>query len=564
MPIRQAITNFHEKHGVQLDETSIKTAVSNILGNHSDPEVRERLLKEYVKNSFRDFAIPLEQQRQSLWIGSHGYSLPTMEVVGMLDAYIGVVSQIALIASGEQIESMQKAQAEAKASAAQAVENAKIASDAANKAREAREYGANQKIEEANELVRKANLRLERANNPDNFYFKPWEPGMPKFGLTSAEARAIYLDCVNSVKFAELRSEEMRESGAEHWLFAQLVNEIDQDTRVTDYNSATPKDQEKLRNVYVTRELMNTHLDGLKKRNWIWRLIHRSEIKAVQNYVNSADNLLTKVNFPEDLKASTMTAATTGGIRAGFPEVEAGLQEIDQAFAEVDKAVEARNQEKLLKAEENRKIKEERQKEKEEKQRAEEKAKKEKTEKHATRKAREEQAKKAIVGHEAEINAEAEALARMKKELPDAFFDIRFRPSWDKEESKRQSDLAVQIGKEFFTGKRSLPAGVEAVFKANYAKIRAVREFVKKDLNTLEPKALQEKIKELDTQFAVSEEMVKIEHEQAGIKYEPVTFDQLKLQHDLAKDLSSNVVDAKSAAPVVPSAPQKEFEQPNP
>jgi hypothetical protein len=277
--------------------------------------------------------------------------------------------------------------------------------------------------------------------------------------------------------------------------------------------------------------------------------------------------LLAKVQFPEDLKASTMTAATTQGIRAGYSDLDDGLKKIDQVFAEADRAVEARNQEELQKQEERRKAEEQEklQKEAEEKAKkeAEEKAKREKEERQANRKEREEEAKKAIVGHEAEINAEAEALAREKKPLSDALFDIRFRPSWDKEESKKQRELCVEIGNQYIMGKKNLPAGVKAVFEANYSKIIAVRNFLKNDLDKLEPVELQKKIKELDTQFAVSEEMVKMDHASAGVNYEPITFDQLKLQQELAKDFTNNVADVKNTESVVPNAPKKEVAQIN-
>jgi hypothetical protein len=316
---------------------------------------------------------------------------------------------------------------------------------------------------------------------------------------------------------------------------------------------------------------MNTHLESLNRKNWLWRLFNRAQIKSVQGYVSAADELLGKVQFPEELKAPTMTAATTSGVRAGSSDVDDGLKEINQAFAEADQAVEARNQEQeaRLKEEERRQKEKEAQeklkKEAEEKQKkeAEEKSKREKEERQANRKAREEEAKKAIVGHEAEIKAEAEALAREKKPIPDAFFDIRFRPSWNRDESKKQSDLCVEVGNKYIMGNKNLPAGVRAVFEANYLKIRAVRDFVKNDLDKLEPVELQKKIKEMETQFAVSEEMVKMDHASAGINYEPVTLDQLKLQQELAKDFTNNVAGVKNAAPVEPSAPKKEVEQIN-
>ena len=566
MPTPEVISNFYEKYGISpdnanintfasifdetyrvtLDGANIKTAVSNILINNPAPEERERLLKEYVKKSFRSFAVPHAKQRQILSVSNYGYSAP-VDTVGMLDFYIDFVSYVALIASEEQLESMKRAQEEAKKSAQEAVEIANKASDEANKARENKEYGAKQKIEDANKLVQKAKLRLERANNPENFSFRSWEPGMPKFGMTSAEARELFINCVNnvnSIKYADLRSEEIDECGVTHPMFMLLLDDIAKNSGVIDYNSAKPDEQERLRNVYVTRELMNTRLENFNRKNWLWRLFNRAQIKAAQNFVNAADELLTKLNFPEDLKAQTMTAATTQGIRAGYSDVDDGLKQIDQEFAEADKAVETRNAEKLQKQEDRRKQKEQLQKEKEDQERLkkeeEEKAKTEKEERHANRKLREEEAKKAIVGHEAEINAEAEALAKAKKPLPDAFFDIRFRPSWDPIESKKQSDLCVEIGKNYISGKKDLPAGLKAVFEANYNKLRIVRNFVKSDFNNLEPVELQNKLKEINTQFAVAEEMVKIEHASEGINYEPVTFDQLKLQHDLANELKSS------------------------
>ena len=561
---------FHGAYGVMLDDAGIKTAVSNILINNPTPEARDRLLKEYVKKSFRAFAVPHAKQRQIESLGNYGYST-SVNAVGMLDFYIDLVSYAALIASDEQLELMESAQEEAKKSAQEAVRTANEASDAANKAIEKKEFGAKQKAEDATKLVEKAKLRMQRANDPANFYFRSWEPAMPKFGLTSAEAHKFCVDCVNSansIKYAEYRREEINEYGVTHPMFIHIVKDIDANPEVTDYKSAAPRNQEALRNVYVTRELMNERLESMNRRNWFWRFFNRAQIKAAQNYVRAADGLLQKVQFPEDLKASTMTAATTQGIRAGYSDLDDGLKKIDQVFAEADLAVEARNQEELQKQEEIRKAEEQEKlkKEAEEKlkKESEEKAKREKEERQANRKEREEAAKKAIVGREAEIRAEAEALAREKKPLSDALFDIRFRPSLNKDESKKQRELCVEIGNKYVMGKKNLPAGLKAVFEANYSKIVAVRDFVKSDLDKLDQVELQKKFRELDTQFAVTEEMVKMEHASAGIDYRPITLDQLKLQQDLAKDFSSNVADAKNAEPVVQNAPQKEVEQRKP
>ena len=563
--IELIVSMFSEKYGVSLDDTNIKTVVSSILINNNNPQDRETRLKEYVKDSFATFAIPQQQQRQITSIDENGHSLP-MDAVAMLDTYIDVVSYIAMVVSNEQSEAMERAQEEAKKSAAEDVKNANQASDAANKAIANNEYGAKKKAEEAKALVEKAKLRRDRANDPNNFYFSPWEPTLPKFGLTSAEARQLYTDCVksvNSFKFAEFRREEMHKVGAAHPIFMKVVNEIDANPDVTDYNAAKPTYQEALRNIYVTRELMNTHLGSLERKNWLWRFFNRAEIKAVRNYVNTADRLMAKVKFPEELKEPTMTAATTSSVRAGYSDVDDVLKEIDQVFAEVDQAVEAN----LQKQEAKRKEEEHRQQEKEAqeklKKETEEKARKEKEEKHANHKAREQEARKAIVGHEAEINAEAEALAREKKPIPDAFFDIRFRPSWDQAESKRQSDMCAEIGNKYILDNKNLPAGVRAVFKANYAKLRAVRNFVKNDLNTLGPVELQKRLKELNTQFAVSEEMVKMEHASAGINYVPITFDQLKLQQDLAHDLSGDKVENTQPKEVEANKLQKENIQKN-
>lgn len=560
---------FHGAYGVMLDDAGIKTAVSTILINNPTPEKRDQLLKEYVKESFRAFAVPHAKQRQIESVGNKGYST-SVDAVGMLDFYIDLVSYAALIASDEQLESMKSAQEEAKASAQEAVRIANEASDAANKAIEKKEFGAKQKVDDAQRLVEKAKLRMQRANDPENFYFRSWEPSMPKFGLTSAEASELCVACVNSansIKYAEHRREEIQEYGVMHPMFIEIVKEIDANSEVTDYKSAALRNQEALRNVYVTRELMNERLESMNRRNWFWRFFNRAQIKAAQSYVSAADKLLEKVQFPEDLKEPTMTAAKTQGIRAGYSDLDDGLEKINQVFAEADRAVEARNQEELQKQEERRKAEEQEKMKKEAeeklKKEAEEKAKREKEEKQANRKAREEEAKKAIVGREAEIKAEAEALAREKKPIPDAFFDIRFRPNWNKDESKKQSDLCVEIGNKYILGQKNLPAGVRAVFEANYSKIRAVRNFVKNDLDKIEPVELQKKIKELETQFAVTEEMVKMDHASAGINYQPVTFDQLRLQQDLAKDFPSNVADAKNAEPIVPNAPKKEIEQLN-
>lgn len=556
MPI-ESVQNFNEKFNAALDEVEIKTSLSNILSTFSDNELRMSKIKEYVKNSFPTIAAAHEQNRQQSAIYGTGISVAT-DAKDLLNGYLGVVTALSNVASTELADQMKAAQNEAKKSAEALAAEAEKARQNALKARENRTYGANKIIEDANALVQKANLRRERANDDAAYRVEPWAPSMENFGLSSTEAHELLLGQVNSVTYSDVRRQQMRFLGVKDPLFMNEVNALSGAA----YADATPEAKEKMHQIYVTRELMQARL---ARHNWLWKLVFRGQTKAMNNYIQAADRALTSAGFPDAAKTEAMRNASNG-MRLGASEFTDAMEDLKTQFAANDKEIQSRERQaeekKALrqqkKTEKEQKVKEEKEKATQERANKREQAQKEKDEKLLP-------FKEAIKGREAEIKAEVDQVAATKA-VPDAFFEIRFRPSFDEKASKEQSGTALNIAKQYIEGKSNLPAGVKQVFLNNYAKIRAVRNFLKNEAPALQGNEaqIQAKQEELSSTFSAMEEKVKHDLQAANIEYKPITYDQLQLRSWLTSDFETKKDDPKQVSQLNLEVPKKGSPSKNP
>ena len=500
MPYQKKVENFNKTFNLQLDATSIGAAIGSILTAFPKNSSREAQIKEYITSNFLEFAAEHEQARQVASIESTGHSVPT-DAKELLTAYIGLIGEIVQDVSGLKAEEMKQAQIDAKAEAKKARDLAEKAQLEANEAREKRSYDAKRKIEEANNLVKRANLRMERANDDASFSYLPWAPTMNHFGLTTEEAKNLLNEQVKDVKYSEIRREQMRRLGVKNPLFMAGLNAL----QGVKYENATPEAKENMNNVYVTRELMQARLN---RHNFLWKLIFRGQTKAMQNYVKAADEALKLAGFPEEQKAVAMQNAENG-IRSEGDEIKGAFGEENGIFKDNDKKVADRARRKLEKEQKQNEEREREERQKEEQKLNEQKLQQEKEE---------------------QIKASA-----------DSFFEIGFRPTLDPEGSKEQAKLIGQIGLTYIQNQKDLPEGLKTVFNTNYKKVRAVREFVKNDLGKIkdDKDAIKAKHDALLESFAKADESVKLELAEANIEYKPITYDQLKLQHQLKHELET-------------------------
>lgn len=539
-----SVENFNQKFDVQLDAVSIAAAVSRFLTTYPLHDMREKAIKDYIITSYGEFAAQHEQNRQKASIESTGHSVPT-DAKELLMGYLSLMGEIVKEVSEIKAQEMKQAQIDAKEEAKKARDIAEKASAEANEARNKRTYDANSKIKEANKLVERANLRMERANDDAAFYFEPWASTSQDFGLSSKEAQKMLQAQVKGAKYFEIRREQMRRLGVKNPLFMEGVNALEG----VSYSNATPEALENMRNVYITRELMQARL---KRHNFLWKLIFRSQTKAMENYIKAADSALNRAVFPETEKTAIMNDLETG-IRSNAAEVNAISNEFKDIFKENDQKIEDLAKEKAEREQKRREEKEKKNKQKEEEQRIKDENKQKEQEQ------KDQQNKALIEGKEEEIQNEVNAVASTKS-APDSFFEIRFRPTLDPDLSKAEADLCAKIGAEYIQGKKDLPAGLKAVFSANYKKVREAREYVKNDLVKLsnDKDSLKAKKDALEAGFAIREENLKLDLAKENIDYKPITFDQLKLQSKLAKDLSVGSAGDKQTKATELNVPKKE------
>lgn len=283
---------------------------------------------------------------------------------------------------------------------------------------------------------------------------------LPFFEFKGSEFVDLVKAEANSYKYAEgRRFEVFKAYGITDQRFineARALGEIA--GRGVTYETAKGSDKDDILKTYITKQLVDQRM---KRHNFLWKLIFRSETKAMEAYLKAADAALKAVGFPEKVPTDDVKAFADQSYAMTDPTQKEQLLDMYNKWEKhVDK--------KVADEKEDRKNKKE----------AEE----------AEKLRKEEEAK--IAKHESEIKkAQAKRnrleTAESKKAIADAngkpieeaLFETKFRPSLDPEEFKKQYDACKVL-------KDNLPAGttkkMKQVLYENTNKLSDMKKFQQK------------------------------------------------------------------------------------
>jgi hypothetical protein len=318
---------------------------------------------------------------------------------------------------------------------------------------------------------------------------------LPLFGITGKEYMDILNQQVNGYTYEEARRYQLLELNDVK--FADLDAQPIGATMNVEGNWKNAKTEEKelMYQSYITKEIMK---ERLASKNFLWKFIFRGETRQMKNYIKNVEERLAKVGFDDEAKAEAAKFAKRGNATVDFFQKGKALpvdkeKTIDEALAKAIAEREATKIKKYFKLSNENKINLETDK------------------------------------VQKEVNA-----ANSKEDFVERFFEIRFRPSFDKEEYQKQREEWKSI-KERFTGASNQ---LKIVFQENTKKIIAMGDYFKAIENANE-KEIQTKQNEFTVRFIQQENMVKNE---VGKDYAPITgleLDNIYLAGQLAREFDN-------------------------
>ena len=265
----------------------------------------------------------------------------------------------------------------------------------------------------------------------------------PKYlGFTGQEFADLVRSQLNTYSYLEGRYYEVfKAHGIQNPRFIEEAGALQTlaDNNVT-YETANAEEKGKIHAVYATKMLTEQRL---ARHGWLWKWWYGKETQAMEAYVKKANEMLAGVKFPEETPKEYEDFAKQG-YALSDPAQKALVEE---KLNDVIQNVETQNlkeaNEKLAKQQEEENKKIERQQ------------------------ARVDKIKKQLEAVQPEVDAVNQ------KPLHDRFFDIRFRPPFDREEYNKQYDAFKAFG-ETLHGK-NVPPIAKHIFKQNAAKFMTMK-----------------------------------------------------------------------------------------
>ena len=258
----------------------------------------------------------------------------------------------------------------------------------------------------------------------DSLTTQPYEPSMDYFGIKEKEAKNLIEEQLNAAAYMDVRRAQIATVGVTDPAFMDDLTKAFKNN--ASYQEASAGDKKRMQQVYATKQLMQAKLDSKKGFvGWFWKLFHRTETKAMKNYINTAERALTGANFTDEAVAETMEAMTQKGYFYDLYNKSGVANDIKAKFAKNE-------------------------------------------EKYASIRAREAE-------REAALNAEIDVVSKLP--VKDQLFEIRFRPSSDMEKFNMQLREFNEVGKLVEKGNRDkkIPKEVLRVFSANSKKFRSMK-----------------------------------------------------------------------------------------
>lgn len=367
------------------------------------------------------------------------------------------------------------------------------------------------------------------------FAYKP----MPYFAFKGSEFVDLVKEEVNSYSYKEGRGFEVFKAyGIRDERFVGEANALGESAKSgLNYSTATGEDRANIHKTYITKKLVE---ERLARHGFFWKLIFRSETKAMNNYLAAANAALRAVGFPEEAPAEAVQYGTQSYAMAD-PEQREKLEEQYAVWeARVDNAVETertkrQNAREAAKAEADRKAEEKKAADLE----------------RAMAKAESE--RKKIEADNGKLIEAANA-----RPLEQALFEIRFRPSLNAEEFQKQYEACKVL-------KDNLPEGVtkamKVVFRENTKKMIEMRDFLAK-ADTFDDRTRRYEENKLMNGFHDRDETTRfsagklekgkiVEEYKSMFNNDPVVDDNKVLQEQLKKDFAIDAgADKKEPATV--------------
>ena len=501
----ETINNFNSKYNAQIDGAAVSAAIANFLTTTKDNAVRNDLIKAYVIKSYRSLAQSTQTAKmKNQLLGAN--NVPKTTAKEMLDEYVELVSLATVEASTKLTKDAEQAVIDAKAE----IEAAKEAE--ANALAEVQKLNTKQN----RDAYASAKAKAEIKSSKEVFTFEPYEQTENYFGMTSKEAEKLLTAQLNHFSNLDACNFLVENLGVKN---PRFINEVNEHPAVN-YNSASAEQKKSLQNIYRTKTIMQEKLNEKGISAWFWRLFHRSDVKAMKNYVKASNELLTRSNFEENAISDVETTANQG-YGYSSEEIKIAVDEYKVILASADKREEEREAERQ--AQEKERI-------------------------------------------ERENALKSEIKTVNEKDTKERMFDIRFRPSFDKAtrdaeyaefkkivDSKKSADATnSEDGKKAETtielrkntvNTKELPFEAREVFKANLEKFRIVKTNIKENITD---EKLEELKGSLETKFRGMEE--KFVSNEKYKDYKGMTLDEfyalpdkeIRKKIDFKNDLTEN------------------------
>ena len=360
---------------------------------------------------------------------------------------------------------------------------------------------------------------------------------LPRFGITGKEFTDLMKEQMSGYRYEDGRKFEIFKAyGIKNPRFINQAAEVDG----FDYNTATEEQKEAAHRTYITKKLVEAEY-----KTWgrFWKFLFRSEAKAMEAYIAKANEVLDNVKFPAEGRDALVAATADKGFALSDPESKVKL---DELFAETERTVDERlakdmpERQKMI-DEANEKVRLQAENE--------EKAKAEQRKIYGEKIAKDKDA--LYAEHGEKITA-----ANAKENVRDAFFQIRFRPSFDLATFNKQKE-ALKDTMKYVHGK-GVSAATKTAFKITVDKIATVNNYFKsiEAIEDLSDSERQIRENEIEINFFDIEKNVS---ERELSDYKAPTFQEVKEGFELSKQLGKEMLDKAfiQTEPEVKEAPKQ-------
>jgi hypothetical protein len=345
MSAQDLIYAFQSNNSVILDTERIKASLTSILSKIEDNKTREAKIGDFIKYEYPKIAEVFEFNK------ARGTPLQQVDVsttssLEFFEGYVNIISEIVKETS-DALETQAK---EDRKKAEEALQEAKTTNDKAqNKYQNAQEMDMNKetgrnidrdfvlneyKKEVDNSAIALSNAEKKLAGVAS---FKPYESSMDYFGISEEEAKYLLENQVNSATYINARRVQAATVGVAAPVFMNELKEAFE--KNVSYQDASAGEKRRMQQVYATKQVMKETLDSKKGFwGWVWKAItHRSEAKAMRNYINAAERSLSGANFDAKAENEAIEAMTKKGYLYGSYKRSGAESEIKEKFAENEK-----------------------------------------------------------------------------------------------------------------------------------------------------------------------------------------------------------------------------------